>query len=228
MVKAVIFDVDGTLIDTVDLHAQSWLETFRAFGIQTSFADVRHQIGKGGDQLMPVFVPPDVLETKGQAMEEYRAKLFKDAYLPQARGFPEVRRLFEQLKTDGLAIAIGSSCKADELPLYTDLAGVTDLIDVAATSDDAERSKPSPDIFEAVAGKLAPIARSEMIVVGDTPYDALAAGRAGIRSVGVLCGGFPEAELRGAGCVDIFADPADLLRRYRSSPLQPTPARGAA
>jgi len=221
MAKAVIFHVDGTLIDTVDLHAASWLETFRHFGVAATFDEVRSQIGKGGDQLMPVFVRAEMLEARGEEIEAFRGELFKRDYLPKARGFPKTRELFQRLKADGVTIAIGSSCKADELPVYTDLAEVTDLIDVRATSDDAEHSKPYPDIFEASLRKLGRPPSEDVVVVGDSPFDAEAAGRAGLRTVGVLCGGFPEEALRAAGCIAIFRDPASLLEGYAASPLRP-------
>ncbi|RAK52571.1 HAD family hydrolase [Phenylobacterium deserti] len=220
MARAVIFDVDGTLIDTVDLHAAAWVDTFRHFDLDVAYDAVRSQIGKGGDQLMPVFLPPDMLEARGEEIETFRSELFKRDYLPKARGFPQVRDLFQRLKADGVIIAIGSSCKADELPVYTDLADVTDLIDVKTTSDDAERSKPFPDIFQAALEKLAPLTASDVLVVGDSPFDAEAAGRAGLGAVGVLCGGFPEAELRAAGCRAIYADPAAILASYAESELR--------
>jgi HAD superfamily hydrolase (TIGR01509 family) len=219
MARAVIFDVDGTLIDTVDLHAGAWHETFLHFGFTPSYDEVRSQIGKGGDQLMPVFLPPDVLEARGEEIEAYRSDLFKERYLPRAQGFPGVPELFQRLRADGVTVALGSSCKADELPIFTDIAGVTGLVDVATTSDDAEHSKPYPDIFNAALRKLAPTSPSDIVVVGDSPFDAMAAVKAGIRPVGVLCGGFAEDDLRQAGFGSIYRDPADLLGRYKTSPL---------
>ena len=219
MADAVIFDIDGTLIDTVDLHAQAWLEAFRAFGIEPEYHAVRHQIGKGGDQLMPVFVPPERLQEIGKPLEQFRGDIFRERYFPRARPFPQTRALFQRLRREGLVIAVGSSCKADELPLFTDLAEVSDLIDQRASSDDAERSKPSPDIFCAALEKLAPIPPEAVVVVGDAPYDPEAARRAGVRPIGVLCGGFREAELRAAGCVEVYRGAADLLARLDGSIL---------
>ena len=218
MAEAVIFDIDGTLIDTVDLHARAWVEAFAAFGIEARLKDVRHQIGKGGDQLMPVFVPPERLETDREALEDFRGHLFQEHYFPHAQPLPGARALFERLKRDGIAIAVGSSCKAEEMPRFTDLAGVSDLIDVAATSGDADRSKPCPDIFQAALEKLG-LPPDATVVVGDATYDAVAAARAGIRPVGVLTGGFLEQELRCAGCVEVYSDLADLLDRYEDSVL---------
>ena len=219
MIKAVLFDVDGTLIDSVDLHARAWQEALAHFGYDVAFEAVRSQIGKGGDQLMPVFVPKDDLERRGQELETYRGDLFKRKYLPHVRPFPKVRDLFERLRADGKAIVLASSGKAEEVKRYMDIARVADLIDASTSSDEVERSKPYGDIFAAALGKAAPARAEEAIVIGDTPYDAQAAGKVGLRTIGVLCGGFPEVDLRAAGCSAIFRDPADLLARYEHSPL---------
>lgn len=218
-IKAVIFDVDGTLIDSVDLHAQAWVDAFAHFGVSVSHDAARGQIGKGGDQLLPVFLDRERVEREGEAIEAYRSQVFKQTYLARVHPFPGVRALFERLQAEGKTIALASSGKAEEVEHYQELCGITDLVDVATTSDDAERSKPYPDIFEAALAKLAPIGASEAMVIGDTPYDAEAAGNAGIATIGVLCGGFPEADLRSAGCVAIYRGPQDLLDGYAGSPL---------
>ena len=93
------------------------------------------------------------------------------------------------------------------------------MIGASTSADDAEKSKPHPDIFHAAMDKLAGIERDEVIVVGDTPWDAEAAGKAGLKTVGVLCGGFTEESLREAGCVAIYHTPSDLLEHYDKSPL---------
>jgi HAD superfamily hydrolase (TIGR01509 family) len=217
MIKAVIFDIDGTLVDSVDLHARAWQETFRHFGKEIPYEEVRHQIGKGGDQLMPVFFSKKELDEFGEEMEKYRGRLFKHEYLPQVRAFPRVRELFLRIKADGKRIALASSAKEDELGTYKKIAQIEDLVEEETSSDDADKSKPHPDIFEAVLDRLDDIEPAEAIVVGDTPYDAEAAGKLDLRTIGVLCGGFPEAELKAAGCVQIYKDPADLLARYEET-----------
>jgi HAD superfamily hydrolase (TIGR01509 family) len=219
MMKAVIFDIDGTLIDSVDLHARAWQEAFRHFGREIPFAEVRHQIGKGGDQLLPVFFTKEELAEFGAELEKYRGDLFKREYLPRVRPFPKVRELFERIRADGKQIALASSAKEDELKVYKKIAHISDLVAEQTSADDAEKSKPYPDIFQAALAQLDDVTPVEAIVVGDTPYDAEAAGKAGLRTIGVLCGGFPEAELRAAGCIRIYRDPADLLARYDESPL---------
>jgi HAD superfamily hydrolase (TIGR01549 family) len=217
--KAVIFDVDGTLVDSVDLHAQAWQEAFRDFGHDIAYADVRGQIGKGGDQLMPVFLSKRELEQKGAALEEHRRKLLRERYLPRVTGFPRVRELFERLLHDGKRVALASSAKGDELEVYKRAARIADLVQTETSSDDADKSKPHPDIFEAAMGRLDGVAREDVVVVGDTPYDAEAAAKAGLRTVGLLCGGFPEQDLKRAGCIAIYRDPSDLLAQYDRSPL---------
>jgi HAD superfamily hydrolase (TIGR01549 family) len=219
MIKAVIFDIDGTLVDSVDLHAQAWKETFKQYGKDVPYQQVRHQIGKGGDQLMPVFFSREELEEFGEEMEEHRSKLYKREFLPRVRAFPQVRELFERIKADGKQLALASSAKEDELAAYKKIADIADLVEEEISSDDADKSKPHPDIFKAALEKLGDVKPDEVIVIGDTPYDAEAAGKLRLRTIGFLSGGFPEAELSGAGASPIFEDAADLLARYDESPL---------
>ncbi|WP_210529446.1 HAD family hydrolase [Rubellimicrobium arenae] len=217
--EAVIFDVDGTLVDTVDLHAEAWVEILRRFGVDATFDEIRRQIGKGGDQLLPGLVPPDLLAQKQQEMEDARAELFTRDYLDRAKPFPGVRGLFERIRSEGQRIALASSGKADEVAHYKEVLGIADLLDVETTADDGDRSKPFPDIFDAAFRKLGLPDRRLAMVVGDTPYDAEAARGADLASLGVLCGGFPERALRAAGCVAVYRDPAHLLEAYADSPL---------
>jgi len=214
MIKAVIFDIDGTLVDSVDLHAQAWKEAFKQFGKDVPYQQVRHQIGKGGDQLMPVFFSREELEEFGEEMEEYRSKIYKRDYLPRVRAFPGVRELFMKIKEEGKRIALASSAKEDELKVYKKIAQIEDLVEEETSADDADRSKPHPDIFKAALEQLKDVSVEEAVVVGDTPYDAEAAGKLRLRTIGLRCGGFPEEELRATGAISIYDDPADLLARY--------------
>ncbi|WP_422923772.1 HAD family hydrolase [Singulisphaera sp. PoT] len=219
MVDAVIFDIDGTLIDSVDLHAEAWQVALRHFGHDLPFERVRHEIGKGGDHLMPALLPQDLVDSRGEEIEKFRSELFKREYLSRVRPFPGVRELFERIKADGKRIALASSAKGDEVEIYKGIADIAGLSEAETSSDDAESSKPNPDIFEAAMEQLGDVDSAEVVVIGDTPYDAEAASKAGLRTIGMLCGGFPETELRAAGCFAIYRDPADLLARYDESPL---------
>ncbi|WP_409363191.1 HAD family hydrolase [Bradyrhizobium japonicum] len=215
MPRAAIFDMDGTLLDSVDLHALAWHEAMQQFGHDVSFEQVRSQIGKGGDKLIPVFLSADEQRDHGKAMEEWRGIRFKTEYLPLVRPFSAVPDLLGRVRAAGTKVAIASSANKDELDKYLDIAGIVDLVDVTASSEDAEQSKPAPDIFEVVLEKLG-IAGAEAVAIGDTPYDASAAGKAGIMTIGVLSGGFTEVSLRAAGCVEVYPGPAALFARFEA------------
>jgi HAD superfamily hydrolase (TIGR01509 family) len=219
MIEAVIFDIDGTLVDSVDLHAEAWRAAFKKFGKTIPFMEVRRQIGKGADQLLPVFWSAPELAKFGNALDEYRGELYKREYLPHVTAFPRVRELFERLRQDGKRIALASSAKGNELETYKRVARIDDLVKAETSSDDADKSKPHPDIFEAAIEKLDGVDPDRALVVGDTPYDAEAAAKAGLRTIGVLCGGWSEKDLAKAGCIAVYQDPADLLANYDTSPL---------
>jgi HAD superfamily hydrolase (TIGR01509 family) len=219
MVKAVIFDVDGTLIDSVDFHARAWRDAFGEFGHDIDLATIRGQIGKGGDQLMPVFLSGEEQERIADKLEERRSAILHERYLDKIQAFPEVRALFQRILKDGMQILLASSAKGDDLKIYKELAKIDDLLDAETSSDDADKSKPHPDIFQAALAKLKDVDAGDAIVIGDTPYDAEAAGKAGLRTIGVRCGGWPNDKLKAAGCIAVYSDPADLLARYDASPL---------
>jgi len=217
-VKAVIFDMDGTLIDSVDLHARAWSEALSHFGKQVSFEEARSQIGKGGDQLLPHFLSEDEVHRIGEQLKEYRSQLFKREYMAKIRPFPGVRELFTAIRARGQKTALATSSPKDDLQVYKRLVNIEDLVDKEITADDVDKSKPHPDVYQVALDELS-VAPSKAIAIGDSPYDAEAARKAGIRPIGFRCGGFPEADLRAAGCVALYDSPEDLLRHLDSSPL---------
>lgn len=219
MIKAVIFDVDGTLIDSNDFHAEAWQKAFEKYGFEIPFEKIRPQIGKGADTLLPEFLSEKEIDEIGDELADARGEIFKNEYLDRVKSFPQVRELFEKLKADGVKIALASSAKKDELQAYKKIANIDDLVEKETSTDDAESSKPEPDIFQAALKLLGDPEKDEVIVVGDTPYDAEAARKAGIKIIGVLCGGFPKEELKKAGCVEIYESPADLLENLKGSAL---------
>jgi HAD superfamily hydrolase (TIGR01509 family) len=216
--KAAIFDIDGTLLDSVDLHALAWHEAMAKFGHDVGFEQARGQIGKGGDKLIPHFLSEDAQRDHGKEMEEWRGNRFRSEYLPLVRPFSAVPDLLRRVRNAGARITVASSAKKDELSKYLEIAGIGDLVEVTTSSDDVEESKPAPDIFEAVLKKLG-VEGHDAVAIGDTPYDAEAASKAKIAIVGMLCGGFTESSLRQAGCVQVYPGPAALLACFGDSLL---------
>lgn len=214
--RAALFDVDGTLVDTNDLHAAAWREAFLHFGLDRPFEEIRWQVGKGGDNLIPALFP-DLAESRRDEIQDFRADLYKSSYLPRATPFPGVRPLFERLAGEGVRIVLASSSHADEVDYYLGLIGCEDLVAAKTSKDDVESSKPCPDIFEAALARVAPLGAGEAAVVGDTPWDAKAAGRLGLRTVGFRSGGFPDEALAEAGACELYDGPEDLLRRFDRS-----------
>lgn len=220
MIKAAIFDVDGTLVDSNELHARSWQQTFREVGGRdVPLEEIRPQIGKGGDQLVPVFFPGEENARLRRKIDEYKTDLFLREYLPRVKVFPCVRPLFERLRQQGTRAVLATSAKDEELKAYHRILNIDDLVDGETSSGDAERSKPCPDIFSAALEKLDGIGRHEAVVIGDSTWDAVAATRIGLWVVGLLCGGFSEESLRKAGACAVYGDPCDLLAQLAESPL---------
>ena len=209
--RGIIFDVDGTLIDSNDAHARAWVEAGEELGYGIEYGEVRRLIGMGGDRVMPMVAGVEEDSEAGQALATRRGEIFRRRHLPGLEAFPGVRDLVQRLKDDGFAVVVASSASEDDLGLLLEKAGVADLIESATSSDDAEESKPEPDIIEAAVSR-AGLPRERLIMVGDTPYDVEAARRARVPMVAVRCGGWDDEDLAGARVV--AADPADLLERY--------------
>ncbi len=214
--RAALFDVDGTLVDTNDLHAAAWRETFASFGLDKPIEEIRWQVGKGGDNLIPSLFP-ELDEVRREEIEAFRGDLFKRDYLPRATPFPGVRDLFERLAGEDIRIVLASSSNAGEVDYYLSLIACADLVTATTSKDDVDRSKPCPDIFAAALAKVAPIGADEAAVVGDTPWDAKAAGKLGLRTIGFRSGGFPDKALAKAGACELYDGPGDLLARFDRS-----------
>jgi HAD superfamily hydrolase (TIGR01549 family) len=211
--RAFIFDIDGTLVDSNELHVQSWDRAFRHFGKTFPIEALRDQIGKGSDQYIPQFLTADEIKSFAKQLDDYRSEIFRKEYLPKVRPLPNVRELFERLKNDRKRIVLASSGKQKDTEYYVDLLKIDHLIEGYVSGDEADRSKPAPDIFTACVDKFK-LVRNESIVIGDTRFDAEAAARAGLRSIGVTCGGTDANILRAAGATAVYKDPADILVHY--------------
>jgi phosphoglycolate phosphatase-like HAD superfamily hydrolase len=214
LLKGVIFDVDGTLVDSNDAHAQSWVDTFREAGYDVPFEKVRPLIGMGGDKLLPKAVGVSRDSDEGKKLGQRRGKIFKSNYLPHLRPLPGARELVLRVKQDGLKAIVASSAKDEELKGLLKAAHVQDLMEEKATASDAKRSKPDPDIVQAAIDESG-ISLNQLVMIGDTPYDVEAATKAGVRTIAFLSGGWTREELKGA--VEIYQGPADLLAHYETS-----------
>ena len=218
MVEAVIFDLDGTVVDSNELHVEAWREAFREYGKDFPTKELHRQIGKGGDKYLPEFLTERELREFGKELEQFRADLFKRKYLERVRPFPRVRDLFQRIRDDGKRIALASSGNDTEVEHYVKLAELVEVIESRTSKSDVEHSKPSPDVFTAALNLLG-VMPQDAIAVGDTPYDVEAAKKIGLPTIALLCGGFSEDELRASGAIAIYRDPADLLESYLRSPL---------
>jgi HAD superfamily hydrolase (TIGR01509 family) len=215
-VRAVIFDVDGTLVDSNDAHAGAWVTALAEAGFRVEQAHVRQLIGEGGDKLLPQVtgVPED--SPKGKRISSRRAEIFKTRYVPHLRPFRGARALVMLLRDYGHEIGVATSAKPEELEPLLRIAEVDDLIRLRASSGDADRSKPDPDIVQAALHRMGR-RPEDAIMIGDTPYDVEAAGRAGVATIALRCGGWSDQHL--AGAIAIYDDPEDLRVNYEQSPL---------
>jgi len=212
--KAVLFDVDGTLVDSNDAHAHAWVKAFAESSIEVDYARVRRCIGMGGDKLMPEVSGISEDSERGSRISERRGEIFKTEFLPHLRPFPDAAALVAAVKARGLVAVAASSASRDDLRALLKVAAADTLMDDATSSDDAEESKPEPDIVLA-ALKRARATPEEAVMIGDTPYDVAAAQKAGVRIIAFRCGGWNDADLNGA--VAIYDGPWALVRELANS-----------
>jgi HAD superfamily hydrolase (TIGR01509 family) len=211
-----LLDIDGTLIDSNDAHARAWVAALAAHGYVVPFEQVRPLIGMGGDKLLPELTGLDPGSGEAKRMAETRSEIFLERELPTLRPTPGARDLLEHMKGRGLELVVATSAREDEVRALLEQAGVADLIEAASSADDAERSKPDPDIVQAALHKVRRPA-SHAVMIGDTPYDVEAATRARVPVIALRSGGWDDDALTGATA--IYDHPADLLEHYDESPL---------
>ena len=212
----VLLDIDGTLIDSNDAHARAWVGALAAHGYVVPFESVRPLIGMGGDKLTPELTGLDPESGEAKRIGDTRSEIFRTRELPTLRATPGARALLEHLTGCGMTLVVATSARDDEVTALLEQAGVADLIAAASSADDAERSKPDPDIVQAALHTVRRPA-SHAVMIGDTPYDVEAATRARVPIVALRCGGWTDDGLRGA--TEIHDDPADLLAHYGQSVL---------
>jgi HAD superfamily hydrolase (TIGR01509 family) len=212
---AAILDVDGTLVDTNYHHAIAWYRAFRRHGVVAPAWRIHRHIGMGGDQLVGAVAGEDVEQQAGDGIRAAEGELFSEL-IDEVVVFEGARELIAELKQGGREVVLASSAKQDEVEHYLDLLDARELADGWTTSADVEETKPEPDLVQAA---LAKAGTEDAVMVGDTPWDAKAAARAGIETVGVLTGGFAERELRDAGAVAVFESVSELRSSLDATPL---------
>jgi len=214
--RGVLFDVDGTLVDSVDAHTRAWVAAFAEAGHSVEHRRVRGLIGMGGDKVLPEVIGVSKESDVGKQLSARRRELFLKRELPMVRPTRGARDLLDALRRSPLKVGFATSAEPDELRALLEIVGAADLVDEAASSEDVERSKPDADVVHAALEKIG-VAPEEATLIGDTAYDIQAASKSGVDTIALRSGGWRDDDL--AGAVAIYNDPADLLANVASSPL---------
>lgn len=215
-VRAVILDVDGTLVDSNDAHARAWVRALADGGHNVPYDQVRRLVGMGGDKIIPAVTGLDAGGAPGQLISERRRGYFIGDYLPLLDPQPGARHLMLLLKEHGVRRVVASSAEESELQRLLQAARVDDLVEHAVSKDDAGRSKPDPDPVRAALEYLG-LPPGEVLMIGDTPYDIESAAAVGVGTIAFRCGGWSAQDL--ADAVAVYDDPQDLANDYGASPL---------
>jgi membrane protein len=220
-IKAILFDIDGTLVDSNEQHISAWIDAFAGAGYHFDRAIIHEHIGKGGDMLVPSLIP-DASGDEVTQLGTAQGTAFRERYREEVKPLPGARDLLERVAREGLTVTLASSASAEEIDYWTDLIGIGDLVTAATSRDDVVHSKPAPDIFRAALDKVAPVQPWEAVVIGDTPYDLIAAAKNTIPSIAVRSGRFSDETLRSHRPIAIYDDVAALLAEFDDSPLART------
>jgi HAD superfamily hydrolase (TIGR01509 family) len=215
VLRGVLFDIDGTLLDSNDAHARAWVEALHEAGHDVPFARVRRLIGMGADKLLPE-LGLEAEDRTGRAVAARRGALFRERHLPTVAPLPGARALVERLRAGGFRLGVATSAPPEEAALLLERAGVAGLLASRAAGGAAD-SKPDPDIVQAALRAIG-LPGSEAVLIGDTPYDVAAAARAGVVAIAFRSGGWDDEAL--AGALAVYDGPADLLSRLDGSPLR--------
>ena len=214
-VTAVLFDVDGTLVDSNYLHTLCWWEAFTQAGHDVPTSRIHRAIGMGSDQLLDALLPLDRDKTADDAMRAAHGALYA-TYWARQRPLPKAADLLRACKKHGLRVVLASSADAREFAALRAALDADDAIDDATSSADVERSKPAPDLVRIALDK-AGVPPAGAVFVGDTTWDVEASRKAGVPCIGLLSGGISRAELAAAGAAEVYGDPAELLEALPES-----------
>lgn len=215
-ITAVIWDIDGTLVDSNDQHAHAWVEALKRGGYSVPYREVRRLVGMGSDKMLPITAGVKKDTPEGKQLSAWWSEIFKAKYLDNIRAFPRAKELLQRLHDRGLGLAVASSGEEDIVQKLIDTVGAGNLFHQETSSADAKQSKPDPDIIQAALEKLRCKAE-DVVMVGDTPYDIEAAGKAGVQVIGLRSGGWTDEDLRGA--IAVYDSPADMLDHLDRAPL---------
>lgn len=219
MTRVALVDVDGTLVDTNYQHALAWYRAFRRVGLTLPLWRIHRHVGMGGDQMVPALAGEEVESEHGDMLRSAWAEEF-EPFLPEIAAIDGAHQLLAGLTHDGTRVVLASSGKPEHVEVFLDVVDGRDVVEAWTTSEDVERTKPEPDLFRAALRKLeaaedpAP-SDAEVVVIGDSTWDCVAAGRLGYRSYAVLTGGFAREELLGAGAHRVFDALPDLAEALR-------------
>jgi HAD superfamily hydrolase (TIGR01549 family) len=208
--KVILLDIDGTLVDSNDMHTDCWVQAFAEFDKVVERDVVRAMIGKGGDLLVPDILTAREMRRFGEKLKKYRGELWKNEYMQSVQPFPGIGQALERLTDEGITLAFASSSNPNEVEYYVELLGAGKMLEATTSKGDAKFSKPSPEIFQAALEQAGGDIASTL-VVGDTPYDILAGHRACMAVAAVRCGGFPPDTLTKAEF--IFDDVPELVTK---------------
>ncbi|MDR7082538.1 HAD superfamily hydrolase (TIGR01509 family) [Arthrobacter ginsengisoli] len=212
-----LFDVDGTLIDSVYFHTVAWWQAFRQAGYDVPMASIHRSVGMGGDRILARLLPTGRDADSDSAIMASHAAVFA-TFWPSLTPLDGARELLVQCHDGGLAVALASSARKRDLEVLRAAIGADDVIDAATSSADAKESKPAPDILVAALAAVG-VHASNAVYVGDAVWDIYAAAKLNMPAIGLTCGGTSEAELRDAGAVEIYASPRALLENLAGSAI---------
>ncbi|MDQ4092467.1 MAG: HAD family hydrolase [Actinomycetota bacterium] len=214
-ISAVLFDVDGTLVDTNYVHAVTWWEAFRQYGHHVPMAHIHRAIGMGSDKLLDHLLPGDRDRAVDDEMRSAHTALYAP-YWPRLRAFDGAANLLRACADRGLRVVLASSANEREMRALRDALDAEDVVATATSSGDAEQSKPAPDIVQ-VALERGEVTPDAAVFVGDTVWDVQACKKVGLECIAVLTGGTSREELREAGAMEVYQDPTELLESLPDS-----------
>ena len=212
---AALLDVDGTLVDSNYHHAIAWFRAFRREGVTLPLWDLHRHMGMGGDQLVGAVAGEEFDARKGDAVRAHEKELYGEL-IGEVCPLAGARRLIEVLKERGHVVVLASSAKAEETEHYIELLDVGGLADAWTTSADVEATKPKPDLISAAVERAG---GGTAVLLGDSTWDFVAAGRVDVPGVGLATGGFSPEELREAGAEAVYSSLDELVEALDETPF---------